>query len=335
MFEPNAPIPLETHRAYGDILKAYPIYDDRLNQNNSSNKCIEVFIDTSSEAMHEHIMNYKIDGKTPQTPIAFLFNIALEELASRDMNKEYINIENLSDFDAKHDSFCRDHAKPTIQRLLWGVEFLAKAPPLTPWKTEYVIDVVGGLLDKNKGNELPQLVSSYPSNNNASTKDEFMKNLHNSIDSVDKLYITSTTVFHLCIQLLRAFGYSRLKLKKCQMCGRYFVEETFNEKYCKFGNRQHGGKSCADVARYLQNISNLNKQEYGRLEKQIYDRLAKRANIKGYSSDDYQLFMKFADEKKKKKYDLANSHISKNEYELWLQEWDNKSRKRPKKQRKD
>lgn len=333
-----SPIPMELQQDYKERLKKYPFYDNGLVEKQSAEQYYNVnrlglIIDLSHGQMKEHMTT----NKPLYTPIAFMFNLVLEELLTRNPNEEYTCTQNMQlvGRDPTLDSYNKDVAIPTMERFIWGLDFLTEVPPLMPGKVEYVITASNGLVDRYSGMHSVTISSSSPIYNDGTTKSEFVQFLHNSIDSCDTFFIKSDTLFYFLIESLRVFGYGSLRLKKCSLCGRYFIEESFNEKYCKFGNLQYEGKLCSDVAHYLQNLQNLSKREFAKLEKQIYERLAKRANAKGRSSDDYQLFMKFADEKKKKKYDLANSHISKNEYELWLQEWDNKSRKRPKKQRKD
>lgn len=80
--------------------------------------------------------------------------------------------------------------------------------------------------------------------------------------------------FTLIYQVLNA-GYS---FKKCELCGKWFVPQNANEKYCLRKGMRLDGKDCSHAAKYMKQLARERSSESAKLYKSINTMKARKAN---------------------------------------------------------
>jgi hypothetical protein len=80
--------------------------------------------------------------------------------------------------------------------------------------------------------------------------------------------------FTLIYQILNA-GYS---FKKCELCGKWFVPQKADEKYCLRKGMRLDGKNCKSAAKYMKQLARERSSESARLYKSINTMKARKAN---------------------------------------------------------
>lgn len=108
-------------------------------------------------------------------------------------------------------------------------------------------------------------------------------------------------------------------IKKCPICGRYFVLDGRNDaKYCNRLYREN--KTCRDVGAQIQYNNRLKKEVTERDYRKIYQRLKMRSKRRG-DIKSCRLCSNFTEEGKKKRHDLKNGLITVEDFYSWLESY--------------
>lgn len=119
---------------------------------------------------------------------------------------------------------------------------------------------------------------------------------------------------------LFAIACSEKVLRKCKLCGKYFIPESrSDEMYCRFPNKDLGNKPCKEAYKRIAQDERERNNELLQLNKRIYNRLRSR------SKKELTSYLKQRDRMKPK--DKADP-VSGAEYLRWLRKYDQDTRKR-------
>ena len=119
---------------------------------------------------------------------------------------------------------------------------------------------------------------------------------------------------------LFAIACSEKVLRKCKLCGKYFIPESrSDEMYCRFPNKDLDNKPCKEAYKRIAQDERERNNELLQLNKRIYNRLRSR------SKKELTSYLKQRDRMKPK--DKADP-VSGAEYLRWLREYDQDTRKR-------
>lgn len=107
-------------------------------------------------------------------------------------------------------------------------------------------------------------------------------------------------------------------IKICPLCGKYFVPEKSNSRYCSYPSIEDPTKSCSEYIKYTKYLEKNRSDEATRLYKQIYN--LKRNRLKNASTqvtieDDLKEFMMSGE---KWRNDVKSGLKSEKEYIEWL-----------------
>ena len=132
-----------------------------------------------------------------------------------------------------------------------------------------------------------------------------------------KLCYRVDNLYEYCFTLLHYLTSHKCRLRKCKRCGRYYVPNMAirNSAYC-YTIDSKIGKSCLE-------LSKNRKLPYPNIYKKIYNRLLRRSGAK--AEEQLKQFISAAKEHRKK---ISQGLESQEDYQLWLVQQDQNTRKR-------
>lgn len=152
---------------------------------------------------------------------------------------------------------------------------------------------------------------------------------------------TCCSLADILVITLVALAESGKSLKKCKLCGGYFVPNSYREKYCDNMNPTYPSKTCKQAYRLINLIEGQKNNDIKRLSKQIYDRLllrSKKLNEYARAHEKYKKelaetesqFIAFRNELDEWKAMIKENKATNEEFYCWLIQQDNIGRKRKK-----
>lgn len=133
--------------------------------------------------------------------------------------------------------------------------------------------------------------------------------------------------FALIYQVLNA-GYS---FKKCELCGKWFVPQNANEKYCLRKGMRLDGKNCSYAAKYMKQLARERSSESAKLYKSINTMKARKAYEAPLSKQEElraELYA-FRDEAVQWKSKVKSGEKSEEEFVEWLNSFKVRNKNRP------
>jgi len=151
------------------------------------------------------------------------------------------------------------------------------------------------------------------------------KDFINYISNIKKkrsyISLAKASLLAIILGTVEALAYFDLPLKKCQLCGKYFVpKKRTDEKYCDFENPKYPGKTCKEAIRLIKIKEREKEDKCSYLAKRIYNRLYARKKDKSYASR--KIVEDFVWEKEIWKKDIASGKKNKEDFYKWLREQD-------------
>ena len=312
-------------RQYMQLFQEFPLYDNRVA---SSYRTIEIMVHPSEHK--EHIMNH---GTQSEAMIGFFLNVALETMKKVDTEEEKSkiikrNMEEAMEGGLQFSEEARlEYISLIIKKIEWFLDYISENNGGSSVECfDYGKKIMGISLYESSKNHESRLdpVSEIPfawSIHDLNRKDVFMSELENHRKGM-VYHVTADTLLHFCLLNIEVICKSGLKIQKCTLCGRYFVPNEINQKYCKFGNLEYNGKACSLVAKDIKQRQNLEKQPLQKLDKKIYDRLQKRKEYSIADNGAAELFFEYIDARESKKNAVKNGEISEQEYAEFLNSWE-------------
>lgn len=134
----------------------------------------------------------------------------------------------------------------------------------------------------------------------------------------------------LCVAELYQIVKSGRTIKRCQRCGKLFLPNKSDEKYCIRVSADYPGKNCKQAAKYEKQLQRERSSESAKLYKSVNTMLSRRANNatvndKARATELLISFRNSADEWKQK---VKDGIVSESEYVDWLNSF--KKRKKAK-----
>lgn len=109
-----------------------------------------------------------------------------------------------------------------------------------------------------------------------------------------------------------------MPLLKCELCGKYFVPKSRNDKkYCDFYNADYPNKTCKEASNVINVKKKTHNDEVTKLSKKVYDRLRSRA-VRFDTEENKQLLVAFQQEKDRIKENIKIGKQTETDLIEWL-----------------
>ena len=135
-------------------------------------------------------------------------------------------------------------------------------------------------------------------------------------------------------QLCTAELYHLLKtgriIKRCEHCGKLFVPNKADEKYCIRSSKEYPGKNCKQAVKYGKQLQRERGEESVRIYKSINTMLSKRARDATIAEKEQAqtILYSFRNEAAILKRKLKNGDIQEKEYIEWLNSFKKRGKKK-------
>lgn len=161
-----------------------------------------------------------------------------------------------------------------------------------------------------------------------STANEYVDYIENSNtlrnQANDSLSCDCSSIYEVILASLEMLTMLNKRINKCELCDRYFVPSyRSDEIYCEFPNPKYPDKTCREASKLLKTIANNNVDEAARIIKRLKGRLFQKGWRAGYL-DAQKAYNQLLTDDKTFRINMKSGKTSREEYEKWVKEMDEK-----------
>lgn len=141
---------------------------------------------------------------------------------------------------------------------------------------------------------------------------------------------TRDIIEQLCVAELHYLTTNGYTIKRCENCGKLFIPQKADEKYCIRRSKEYPNMNCKQAAKYKKQLLRESNNESARIYHSIYTMLAKRCKDASPSSQSQaqKTLLNFADDAKEWKNRIKINPEIESEYIDWLNSFKKRKSKR-------